>query len=97
MPVIKTPKADLKANYCIYLKIAVIITLMLLNAAFMFFPHFGKNEIITDKPQDVIKIEEVIHTIQKHQKPDLPKRPTIPENSDEEEPEDLFLNDVSIN
>jgi len=96
MPIIKTQKADLRAKYGIYLKIAIIISLLLLNAAFMFFPHFDKNEIITDNPQEIIKIEEVINTVQKHQKPKLPERPKI-FVKDEDLPDDPELPDVSIN
>jgi protein TonB len=95
MPVIKNYKADLKGKYRITIKIALILSLSIIIAAFKFFPQIGEKEWITSQFQDVITIEDVINTVQKHKLPKPPERPQIIEAIDEV-PEDIVLSDVSL-
>ena len=68
MPVIKKFKANLRAKYSRYIKLSIIFTLALIIAAFKFSPHGEQIDGITILPQDMIKVEDIVNTIQK-QKP----------------------------
>jgi len=96
MPQIKNPGADLRARYRLYLKFGIIISISLMIAAFKFSP---KGIIIVNSPidtQELIKIEDVINTIQKVTPPELPKRPQIIEATIDETPEDIILTDNNL-
>jgi protein TonB len=95
MPVIKNKSADLKSKYRIYLKIALILSLALIIAAFKFSPYNGEKEKFIDPKQDLITVEDVINTVQKFDKPKPPERPVIIPTTNEE-PEDVILPDISI-
>ena len=76
MPSLKNPKADLRKLYNRTLKISLIVSLVIIIAAFKFSPDSSKPESAVNKPQEIIKIEEIINTVQK---PDIPPPPKAPQ------------------
>ena len=70
MPIIKSNKADLRARYSRNLKICIIITITLFIAAFKISPTEDKLKVDTLQPQDIIRIEDIINTVQKPKLPD---------------------------
>ena len=96
MPQIKNPGADLRARYRLYLKFGIIISISLMIAAFKFSPKGIINVNSPIDTQELIKIEDVINTIQKVTPPELPKRPQIIEATIDETPEDIILTDNNL-
>lgn len=95
MPVIKNENVDLKAKYRIYLKVGLILSLALIIAAFKFSPQAEKKVIISDSPQDIIKVEDVINTVQNLEKPP-PLQPPVYITLSNDLPDDPILPDISI-
>lgn len=78
MPSLKNPKADLRKLYNRTLKMSLIVSLAIIIAAFKFSPDSSKPESTINKPQKIIKIDEIINTVQKPRIPPIPKiKPTI--------------------
>ena len=77
MPSLKNPKADLRKLYNRTLKISLIVSLVIIIAAFKFSPDSSKPESAINKPQEIIKIDEIINTVQKPNIPPPPKAPQI--------------------
>jgi len=75
MPSLKTPKADLRKLYNRTLKISLIVSLTIIIAAFKFSPYSSKSELLKNKPQEIIKIDEIVSTVQK---PNIPPPPKVP-------------------
>ena len=96
MPVIKHYKADLRARYCRNLKLSIIIVITLLIAAFKFSPTEDKLKVELPQPQDIIKIEEILNTVQKPKPPKPPAPPKIIEATNENITDDLELDNVEI-
>ena len=90
MQSLKNPKADLRKLYNRTLKMSLIVSLAIIIAAFKFSPDSSKPESAINKPQEIIKIDEIINTVQK---PNIPPPPRVPEpidpllNEDIDEPE----------
>ena len=96
MPIIKNPKADVRARYRLYLKVSLIISLTLIIAAFKFFPNGNfKSQTVVDT-QDLIKIEDVINTIQKPEPPKPPDRPKLIVADIDESPVDVILSNAEL-
>ena len=76
MPSLKNPKADLKKLYYRTFEVSLILSLAVIVAAFKFSPQISKIESLKTDPQEIIKIEDVINTVQK---PDIPLPPKAPE------------------
>ena len=96
MPVIKNKKADLRARYSRHLKVSFILSLSLLIAAFKFSPQSeGETENVLNT-QELIKIEDVINTVQKNIPPKLPEPPRIIETIDDELSDDFILEDTDL-
>jgi len=95
MTSLKNYKVDLKNKYERYFKISIVISLLLVIAAFKFSPKATKIEKIKPSEQDIILVEDVIQTKQESKLPDLPK-PVIPTIAVEENTEDIIFDDVSI-
>ena len=76
MPSLKNPKVDLRKLYNRTLKMSLIVSLVIIIAAFKFSPDSSKPESTINKPQEIIKIEEIINTVQK---PDIPPPPKAPQ------------------
>ena len=96
----KNPKFDLKLKYRKTLETSLIVTLVLLIAAFKFFPKHEKIVIeIYDSP-DLIKVVDVEHTKQYLAQPSPPKppipieAPTEKETLTEKKAEDYFFTAV---
>lgn len=87
----KNPKYDLKLHYKRIFEISLIISLVVLIAAFKFFPNFQGENIKIDAPQELIDVEDVEATKQESAPPPPPK-PPIPI----EAPTDDVLEDIEI-
>lgn len=91
MPVYKTPKADLRSKYTRFLEIGLIVSLALLIVAFKFFPKFEKKKGEIQAVQELVNVEDIVHTKQENRPPPPPK-PPIPI----EAPSDNVLEDIEI-
>ena len=96
MPVIKHYKADLRARYSRNLKLSIIIAITLLIAAFKFSPTEDKLAVEVPQPQDIIKIEDILNTVQKPRPHKPPAPPKIIEATTEDVISDLELDNVEI-
>ncbi len=76
MPSLKNPKADLRKFYYRSFEISLIISLAAIIVAFKFSPQLSKTELLSEGIQEIIKIDEIINTVQK---PDIPPPPKVPE------------------
>ena len=94
MPSLKNPTADLRKLYNRTLKMSLIVSLAIIIAAFKFSPDSSKPESTINKPQEIIKIEEIINTIQKPNIPLPPKAPQIIETNIDDAPDDFILPDI---
>jgi len=94
MPIIKSNKADLRARYSRNLKICIIITITLFIAAFKISPTEDKLKVDTLQPQDIIRIEDIINTVQK---PKPPAPPKIIEATRDDIIQDIELDNIEIN
>jgi len=87
MPSLKNPKADLRKFYYRSFEISLIISLAAIIVAFKFSPQLSKTELLSEGIQEIIKIDEIINTVQK---PDIPPPPKVPEPIDLTSNEDLM-------
>ncbi|MBE0571832.1 MAG: energy transducer TonB [Ignavibacteriaceae bacterium] len=94
MSSLKNPKADLRRLYYRTFESGLIISLILIIAAFKFSPISSTSESIKDKPPELIKIEDIINTVQKPDIPPPPKAPQIITAALDDIPEDIFLDDI---
>lgn len=90
---IKTPEADLRAQYPKILQIGVVITLAVLSLAFYSVPKFGEGMSI-DKITDITVEVENIPQTKINTAPPPPARPTIPVASEDDDiPEDEMIDE----
>lgn len=94
MPSLKNPKADLRKLYYRTFEISLILSLAVIVAAFKFSPQVAKIESVKTDPQEIIKIEDIINTVQKPDVPPPPKAPQIIAASIDNIPEDIILPDI---
>lgn len=94
MPTLKNPKADLRNFYNRTLKLSLIISIAIIIAAFKYSPNPSLLESIDTSTPEIIKIEDIISTIQKPEVPPPPKAPQIIEATIENVPDDIILSDV---
>lgn len=88
----KTDKADLRKRYPIFVEIGMVLTLLILIAAFRADLRGDDNfEIVMDE-QEIVQIEEIQQTKQEV-KPPPPPRPPVPV----EVPDDQILEDDELN
>ena len=87
MPSLKNPKADLRKFYYRSFEISLIISLAAIIVAFKFSPQLSKTELLSEGTQEIIKIDEIINTVQK---PDIPPPPKVPEPIDLTSNEDIM-------
>ena len=90
MPSLKNPKADLRKLYNRTLKISLIVSLTIIIAAFKFSPDSSKTQSSINKPQEIIKIDDIINTVQKPDIPPPPKAPQIIEAAIDVVPDDYL-------
>ncbi len=87
----KNPKVDLKLKYKRMFEISLIISLAFLIVAFKYFPKFHKSTAQLESAQELVNVEDIIHTKQESAPPPPPK-PPIPI----EAPSDDVLDDIEI-
>ncbi|MBU1095383.1 MAG: energy transducer TonB [Ignavibacteriae bacterium HGW-Ignavibacteriae-2] len=87
----KNPKVDLKRKYKRVFETSLIVSLVVLIAAFKFFPKFEDENLKLDGPQELIQVTDVEATKQEAAPPPPPK-PPIPI----EAPSDDVLEDIEI-
>ena len=90
MPSLKNPNADLRKLYNRTLKISLIVSLTIIIAAFKFSPDSSKTQSSINKPQEIIKIDDIINTVQKPDIPPPPKAPQIIEAAIDVVPDDYL-------
>ena len=96
MSIHKTKKADLMAKYKRIFEIGLIFSLVLLIAAFKFFPDIKTKELEEKKPPTIINIEDILPT-QQNRKPPPPPKPPIPiEAPSSDVLEDIEIGDTEI-
>jgi len=88
---LKNPKYDLKLKYQKVFEIGLIISLAFLIVAFKFYPTFNEEKVKLDGPQELVNVEDIVHTKQETAPPPPPK-PPIPI----EAPSDDVLEDIEI-
>ncbi|MCB2203710.1 energy transducer TonB [bacterium] len=77
MAVEKTPKADVKGKARRYMEISLIIALLLVTAAFAFFPDIQRENVAIQASDEIVKVEDIENTRQEN-RPPPPPRPPIP-------------------
>ena len=86
MPSLKNPKADLRKRYYRTFEVSLIISLASIIVAFKLSPSISQTELIPKGTQEIIKIDEIINTVQK---PNIPPPPNTPKPVDPISNEDL--------
>lgn len=76
MSSLKNPKADLRKLYYHTFEVSLILSLAVIVAAFKFSPQVAKIESVKTDLQEIIKLEDIINTVQK---PDIPPPPKAPQ------------------
>jgi len=94
MPSLKNPKADLRKFYYRSFEVSLIVSLAAIIVAFKFSPQLSKTELLSEGIQEIIKIEEIINTVQKPNIPSPPKAPQIIEATIDDVPDDFILPDI---
>jgi protein TonB len=94
MSSLKNPKADLQKIYYRTFEISLIIALVILIAAFKFSPLASKTELLIEGTQEIIKIEDIINTVQKPAVPPPPKAPQIIAATIDDPQDDFVLPDI---
>lgn len=77
MAIEKTPQADVRSKLRRYYEISLIISLLIITAAFAFFPDLEKEDVVIDAAQEIVKVEDIDNTRQEN-RPPPPPRPPIP-------------------
>ena len=94
MPSLKNPKADLRKLYYRTFEVSLILSLSVIVAAFKFSPPSAKIESVKTDPQEIIKIEDIINTVQKPDIPPPPKAPQIIAAALDDVLDDIILDDI---
>jgi protein TonB len=94
MPSLKNPNADLRKRYHRTLEVSLIISLAAIIVAFKFSPPISHTELISEGTQEIIKIEDIINTVQKPDIPPPPKAPEIISATIDDTPNDIILPDM---
>jgi protein TonB len=96
MPVIKNYKADLRARYSRNIKLCIVIAITFIIVAFKISPTEDSLNSTFIQPHDIIKIEDIINTVQKPKPPKPPTPPKIIEATLDEIPNDIDLDNIEI-
>jgi protein TonB len=94
MPSLKNPKADLRKLYYRTFEVSLILSLAVIVAAFKFSPPAAKIESVKTDPQEIIKIEDIINTVQKPDIPPAPKAPQIIAAALDDVLDNIILDDI---
>jgi len=94
MPSLKNPKADLRKIYHRTFELSLILSLAVIVAAFKFSPQVAKMESVKTDYQEIIRIENIINTVQKPDVPPPPKAPQIIAAAVDDLSDDIVLPDI---
>lgn len=94
MPTLKNPKADLRKLYYRTFEVSLILSLAVIVAAFKFSPQATESELLNEGTQEIIKIEDIINTVQKPYVPPPPKAPQIIAATVDDLSDDIVLPDI---
>lgn len=94
MPTLKNPKADIRKFYHRTFEVSLIVSLAVIVAAFKFSPQATESELLNEGTQEIIKIEDIINTVQKPDVPPPPKAPQIIAATIDDLPDDIILSDI---
>jgi len=94
MPSLKNPKADLRKRYFRTYEISLIVSLSVIIVAFKLSPSISQTEFIPERTQEIIKIDDIINTVQKPDIPPPPKAPQIIAAPIDGIVEDFILDDI---
>lgn len=73
---------------------SLIVSLAIIIVAFKFSPYYSSPEAVSNSTQEIIKIDEIISTVQKPNIPPPPKTPEIIAGSIDNVPDDFLLPDI---
>ncbi len=91
MALVKSPKADLRAQYKRVIELSLIVSLVVLIVSFKYFPNIKQEKQVVQGPQELINMEDIQQTRQENRPPPPPK-PPIPI----EAPSEDVLQDIEI-
>ena len=91
MALVKSPKADLRAQYKRVIELSLIVSLVVLIVSFKYFPNVKEEKQVVQGPQELINMEDIQQTRQENRPPPPPK-PPIPI----EAPSEDVLQDIEI-
>lgn len=77
MAIEKTPEADIRSKTRRWFELSLILALVLVTAAFAFFPELEKENVAISAGQEVVSVQDVDNTRQEN-RPPPPPRPPIP-------------------
>ena len=92
MALYKTPKADLKRKYPLYMQVGLILSLVLVVAAFTVPLEGGDDVVVMDDSQEIIELEDIQQTIEIQPPPPPPPAPPPPQ----EVPDDVEIEEDVI-
>ncbi|MEM1117289.1 MAG: energy transducer TonB [Bacteroidota bacterium] len=97
MPVYKTPKADLRRKYPLYMQVGLLLSLLLIIAAFTVPLPDGEGVEMIETEQEIIELEEIDPTQQIQPPPPPPPAPPPPQEvPDEVEIEEQIIEDMEL-
>ncbi|HOJ03221.1 MAG TPA: energy transducer TonB [Bacteroidota bacterium] len=73
----KTEQADIRSKTRRWFEISLIISLLIITAAFKFFPTSEKEKIVIEAADEIVKVQDIDNTRQEN-RPPPPPRPPIP-------------------
>ncbi|MFA6233182.1 MAG: energy transducer TonB [Bacteroidota bacterium] len=77
MAIEKTPQADVRSKMRRYFEISLIFSLLIVTAAFAFFPDMEKESVAIASSQEIVNVQDIDNTRQEN-RPPPPARPPIP-------------------
>ncbi|PAP74680.1 hypothetical protein BSZ37_20215, partial [Rubrivirga marina] len=97
MALYKTPKADLKRKYPLFLQLGLLVSLGLVIAAFTVPLPDGDDVVMMDDAQEIIELEDIEQTQQIQPPPPPPPAPPPPQEvPDDVEIEEEVLEDIEL-
>jgi periplasmic protein TonB len=93
---LKKPIADLRAKYKRHFEISIIIALVIMIAAFKFFPRIEGGDLEMEGPQELFTVEDIQQTKQENRPPPPPKPPIPIEAPSDDVLEDIEIGDTEI-
>lgn len=93
---LKNPIADLRLKYKRAFEISLIIALVIMIAAFKFFPELKGGEVKLEGPQELFTVEDIQQTKQENRPPPPPKPPIPIEAPSDDVLEDIEIGDTEI-